>query len=855
MGEKIKHFIDFTFKYYAEILLISILLFTSLAYGAVETWSITIVHVTVLLILTLKAIQAINKGQIKIYRTPLDIPILLFLILCFFSMFFSVYHYASRIMFYKVITYIVFFYFVINLFRTKKKLNILILVIVIFGSLYATFALIMISGNFLGFKIFSKGNYVISLTYVNRNHFAGFLEMIIWLCIGLALVSKGAKRVLFLCLAVYCAVAIFFSLSRGGILGLLGSLLFLSIIFTFYKYKRKNILILSSFLILVITVMIWMGIEPVLERLETLKNPSLTTGRLEYWKGTINLISEYPLFGSGLATFPYVFPRFQPQKVSNRFVNHAHNDYLEITSDLGIIGFLLIIFSIGIFFHFVIKRLYKQLDKNLQIIALCVLSGICSILIHAFVEFNFQIPSNVLLFATSSAIVIIVTQKTGRTVKKLNIPLSRAYKTPLFIALFLFLSISLIATISPVIGKVLVKKSKEHQEEKEYDLANNCLKKAIFIDSGNDQNYSEMGNLTIIRAIYEKDNEEKEILQNKALSYLDTAIKLCPVKSLYYTQKAYFLRILERFEEANEFFKNAAFYKPMNADTRYDLANSYLKLKQIEKACFEYNKLLRLNKQYLGKVYDELSEADVEYIKITETIPDNAEIRKKFAYYLFKKDKNEQALNELALAFEIEPTQIYALAQIKGICRTKNYDTAKQLCLNYLTRFSSDIPLRKQMALIYDKLEMFDEAKSIYKKLIQDNPVDGSLYILLSKIHGREKKYLKAVETLQEGLEFDTQNAAIFYYLGINYRNMDKIEDSFNAFKKATLLSPGNINYCFVLAKEYKRKGLFQDAFEQWKKCLEIKPNHKRSKIEIQKLKEELRISTIDSQIVKGKNI
>ena len=173
-------------------MLISILLFTSLAYGAVETWSITIVYVTVILILTLKAIQAINKGQIKIYRTLLDIPILLFLILCFFSVIFSVYPYASRIMFYKVLTYIVCFYFIINLFRTKEKLNILILILVIFGSLYATFALIMISGNFLGFKIFSKGNYVISLTYVNRNHFAGFLEMITWLCIGLALKMSSA---------------------------------------------------------------------------------------------------------------------------------------------------------------------------------------------------------------------------------------------------------------------------------------------------------------------------------------------------------------------------------------------------------------------------------------------------------------------------------------------------------------------------------------------------------------------------------------------------------------------------------------------------------------------------------------
>jgi len=230
--------------YHKEILLLFLLIFPPVAYGAVEIWSVTVVHVVVIVVATLFVIQMVAKGNITLYRTPVDLLVLLFLILVVFSVFLSVYTYASRIALYKILSYIVIFYLVINIIMTQKQLNVLLWAIVLFGSLFATAALTMLGGEFLGFKVFTTDNYI-TLTFVNRNHFAGYLEMVVWLCLGLALVNKGAKKILLLCLAVYIAVAIFFSLSRGGILGFLAGSFFISVVFAFCYGKKKNLLVIE----------------------------------------------------------------------------------------------------------------------------------------------------------------------------------------------------------------------------------------------------------------------------------------------------------------------------------------------------------------------------------------------------------------------------------------------------------------------------------------------------------------------------------------------------------------------------------------------------------------------------------
>ncbi len=55
-------------------------------------------------------------------------------------------------------------------------------------------------------------------------------------------------------------------------------------------------------------------------------------------EGTLNIIRAFPLFGVGLGNWPEIFPRFQSPPSFPLYANHAHNDYLELAADIGLIG-------------------------------------------------------------------------------------------------------------------------------------------------------------------------------------------------------------------------------------------------------------------------------------------------------------------------------------------------------------------------------------------------------------------------------------------------------------------------------------------------------------------------------------
>lgn len=797
-------------SYHEEILLLFLLIFPPVAYGAVEIWSVTVVHVVVIVAATLFTIQMAAKGQITLYRTPVDLLVFLFLILAVFSVFLSVYPYASRIALYKILSYIAIFYLVINIIKTQKQLNVLIWAIVLFGSLFATAALTMFSGEFLGFKVFTTDNYI-TLTFVNRNHFAGYLEMVVWLCVGLALVNKGPKRILLLCLAVYIAVAIFFSLSRGGILGFLAGSVFIAVVFAFCYGKKKNLLLIGSFLFLVLSVMLWLGLEPVINRMETLSDPALAgKGRLEYWTGTLNMIAAHPWFGTGLGTYAHAFPRYQTEYATNLFVNHAHNDYLELTAEMGICGFLTFVSLTTLLFVASLRKLVVLKNRYLQTIGIGALASCFSLLIHSFTDFNFHIHSNAILFVVCAAIVILCTN-IGDNKKALvfNISVTNRWKMPVFFIVFLLSTSAIGAVIIPYLGNTYLNKAKEYKKDKNYDMANVYLEKAIFINRGNAKHYAIMGDLKTTISFNESDTTLKNDYLVKAVENYDKALKICPVRGYYFTKKAFALQRLHRNEEAGEAFKQAVYYSPMSSYTHYDLASYYYSQGKMDKACGEYKKILKLDSRYLTSVLNQLSKAGKDYEYIKQIIPEDAALRKRFAGFLFKNENNGAGIEELAFAFDLEPTAINALAHVNGYYRVKEYDKAMKLCKEYIACFKKDFNLNIKMANIYLRLKDYDKAKEIYDRLLEEHPA----------------------------------NATLFYYLANYYRTTKNPGQVLEYLKQAVFLKPENINYCYQLGREYKNQGLLQLAAEQLEKCLETDTGHVNSKKALARIKEMLGVN------------
>jgi O-antigen ligase len=257
-------------------------------------------------------------------------------------------------------------------------------------------------------------------TYINRNHFAGFLEMVLPFAVCLAMYEgekllarrkhrsghvkkltsdvKTQAVILWLAVAVVLMAAIVFSRSRMGLLAASASLL---VVFGLKMLQRKALpaVLGVAFVALSLCLAGWIGLRPALSRFESLGQEfSGDQSRLSMWPGTLKLIAEHPLVGTGLGTFPVVYTEVQTTFLT-QFVNHAHNDYLEITSDLGIPAALLLFASIFFVLLHAVRAFLHGEGKYGPAISLACVGSIVAILLHSLTDFNLHIPANALLFA------------------------------------------------------------------------------------------------------------------------------------------------------------------------------------------------------------------------------------------------------------------------------------------------------------------------------------------------------------------------------------------------------------------------------------------------------------------------
>lgn len=304
--------------------------------------------------------------------------------------------------------------------RQIMKIFYVLVAMGVFEAFYGFFELYNKNPRILFYKkIYSLDS--VTGTFVNRNHFSGYLEMIIPLAIGLIIAridlfslaglkwkekvlrlsGKGISGNLLLPLSiVIISLAIIFSKSRSGffLLALTFILLFELTVLYFGRVRHQQTLIKSflKVIFLIITfVSLYIGIDATIKRFAL--DELLHEGRPLVWANTSGIVTDFPLFGAGLGTFASLYPAYEKSLTPNRF-SHAHSDYLEYLSELGAVG-LILLFG-GILFMLVHSFLIWRERRHTVAkgLALGGIVAIISILIHSIGDFNLHIPANMFLF-------------------------------------------------------------------------------------------------------------------------------------------------------------------------------------------------------------------------------------------------------------------------------------------------------------------------------------------------------------------------------------------------------------------------------------------------------------------------
>lgn len=380
------------------------LVFTPLASGGVSVWSVSSLMLLIGL-LTWFWLCGASAFDEKFRRTALDKPIVVFALVVAASFVFSIYKQESFMSLLRLAGFAGFYYLVVNNVDDAMERHIVNLVICV-----AT--LLSLTGLFQYFGILPRTKWApegfLAATYVNHNHFAGYLELAMPLALG-AFFSRHERslipKVSIMSALIIMLLAFIFAQSRGAWISLAAALLVMS----FFLIKNARIgkdgivamllfLFFASFILVLNSSVISGRLGMSKAKAQGAEDLSIQT-RQKIWKGSIEMINHRPWTGSGIGTFSYGFPRFRPAGLTWK-ANFAHNDYLELAAEAGVFALIVLLWIFFIIFY----RGFSRMGSDPVVLGLT--GGILSLALHGLTDFNFHIPANMLLTVTFAALIM-----------------------------------------------------------------------------------------------------------------------------------------------------------------------------------------------------------------------------------------------------------------------------------------------------------------------------------------------------------------------------------------------------------------------------------------------------------------
>ncbi len=254
-------------------------------------------------------------------------------------------------------------------------------------------------------------------TYVNKNHFAGLMLICLGAMLALLLrrrvvilrgqdarldfwerlgeFTRGTRAVRIILPAVgvlLLATAVFASGSRGAALALVAALGGTAVVLGI-RARRVRLRWVAGVAVLLLVAALAGTLGRSTSVLERILPSGRYLNRPRLWANVLSMAGRYPALGTGLGTFPYVFPRYQEFEPSRRFT-HAESDWFQQLAEGGAVGFLL-----WVLFAFLLARKLWKLaggSPGRRGLAVGGAVGLAAIGVHGLVDVSLHIPANLL---------------------------------------------------------------------------------------------------------------------------------------------------------------------------------------------------------------------------------------------------------------------------------------------------------------------------------------------------------------------------------------------------------------------------------------------------------------------------
>ena len=399
--------------------LILLLVLLPLPYGAVEPWAKSAYTFMVILLAAAWALEMNITEGLRWQRTPLDIPLGLLLVWGIITTWTSTDRHDSIAETALFASHMVVVWLVAQTMRDRDQVRRLGGVLIAAGTGLSAVGLLQYL-DVLNHDWWHIPGFL-SATYVNHNHFAGYLELLIPLTIGFWLYARRRwERTLLGYALSVMAVAFVLTLSRGGWLALAGGLLAMVLLLRAASPRREEAergldwrrgrrWMWVAGASIVVLAFLTLAADALIGRMSTFmkvgEDPLTFQARPRIYRATSAIISEHPVVGTGPGTFVHAFARHRPPDMPYR-ITYAHNDYLQLAAELGIVGALLFLI-VGARITAVGIAAVKATRSQFRRYALAgLLAGVWSLALHSLVDFNLHIPANAALVAVWTGVLM-----------------------------------------------------------------------------------------------------------------------------------------------------------------------------------------------------------------------------------------------------------------------------------------------------------------------------------------------------------------------------------------------------------------------------------------------------------------
>ena len=692
--------------------------------------------------------------------------------------------------------------------------------------------------------------------FVNRNHFAGFMAMIIPVAASLMFVKgfsrpkqKKRKRreivygsqVLATCALIVMMAALVCSLSRGGFIAASVSACVMSALAWKKTESRKAGRICALIFAVGFIFAIFYAGPEFLSRLGDLyrdvTNP-LETGRAMVVERTLVLFDRYPVFGTGLGTFQSVFPSVETPELGKGLWEYGHNDWVQLLAEMGITGILVSVTFAGLLGWLIYDRLNQKRTTSAWWLTVGAAASLCGLLVHGLVEFNLHIPSNAYLASAVVGLACVSALSARRRGRRA--PYVRMNPLASRIALgcigIVMLSCSVIA-ICHVAGRQKLQPDAADMEDA------SRLLEAQALTPLDPEPAFKLGRLLEQQGREAKEQPEATRLYGAARACYRRAAVLDPADP-HYQESLGWLRAWaggrpreEDLQKAERYLRRAVELDPAFPNWCLSLAEFYLQTGRFSKATDYFKRALSLDTGLTDRVMTRLTEYGAEVDVLREVLPDDWRPQAALINRLLQEDRNEEArrlCEKLLENFpEARPTRKASIA--RKIAQAGALERARELLQKWVDKEGKSVDYLRAQAALARMAGDSERRLQILEELARISPESVRDQAALARYLESQEEYGKALEHYRKAFKAAPGNSSLCNAIVQCLQKQGRSEEALQTARDFLLRKPKSGSAHYRVAEILYSQDRLVQAAEEYEKALKLDPDNATYKKSLQR--------------------